>query len=48
MELVNGANASAAVRHSLKDVKGFTARLEVLPYDNDAAAHTGQLRAELS
>lgn len=27
--------------------EGFAARLDVLPYHNDAAAHTGQLRAEL-
>jgi tRNA(fMet)-specific endonuclease VapC len=47
MELVKGAEASAAVRHNIRDVEGFEARLEVLPCDNDAAAHTRQLRAEL-
>jgi tRNA(fMet)-specific endonuclease VapC len=47
MELVYGAEASAAVERNLRDVEGFAARLEVLPYDNEAAAHTGQLRAEL-
>ncbi len=47
MELIYGAEASAAVDRNLRDVEGFAARLEVLPYDNEAAAHTGQLRAEL-
>jgi tRNA(fMet)-specific endonuclease VapC len=47
VELIYGAEASAAVRRNLRDVEGFAARLEVLPYDNDAAVHTGQLRAEL-
>lgn len=47
MELIYGAEASAAVARNLRDIEGFAARLEVLPYDNDAAAHTGQLRAEL-
>lgn len=30
------------------EVAGFAARLEVLQYDQKAAAHTGLLRAELS
>ena len=47
MELIYEAEASAAVERNLRDVEGFAARLEVLPYDNEAAAHTGQLRAEL-
>lgn len=47
MELIYGAEASAAVERNLRDIEGFAARLEVLPYDNDAAVHTGQLRAEL-
>lgn len=47
MELIYGAEASAAVERNLRDIEGFAARLEVLPYDNDAAIHTGQLRAEL-
>ncbi|MDS1140532.1 PIN domain-containing protein [Pusillimonas sp. SM2304] len=28
-------------------IEGFAARLEVLKYDPEAAAHTGQIRAEL-
>ncbi len=47
MELIYGAEASAAVDRNLRDVEGFAARLEVLAYDDHAAAHTGQLRAEL-
>lgn len=47
MELMYGAEASAAVERNLRDIEGFAARLEVLAYDNNAAAHTGQLGAEL-
>ena len=47
MELIYGAEKSAAIARNLRDIEGFAARLEVLPYDNAAAAHTGQLRAEL-
>lgn len=47
MELIFGAEASVAVERNLRDVEGFAARLEVLPFDEQAAAHTGQLRAEL-
>lgn len=47
MELVHGAEASSAPERNLRVVEGFAARLEVLPYDMQAAAHTGQLRAEL-
>jgi tRNA(fMet)-specific endonuclease VapC len=47
MELFYGAEASAAVDRNLRDIEAFAARLEVLTYDSEAAAHTGQLRAEL-
>ncbi|WP_269751546.1 type II toxin-antitoxin system tRNA(fMet)-specific endonuclease VapC [Marinomonas profundi] len=47
MELIYGAEASAAVDRNLREIEGFAARLEVLPYGSDAATHTGQLRAEL-
>lgn len=47
MELIYGAEASAAVERSLRDIEGFAARLKILPYDTDAAIHAGQLRAEL-
>jgi tRNA(fMet)-specific endonuclease VapC len=48
MELVYGAEKSAAPERNLEVIEGFAARLEVLGYDNVAAAHSGQLRAELA
>ncbi|MBF6622154.1 MAG: tRNA(fMet)-specific endonuclease VapC [Pseudomonas stutzeri] len=48
MELIYGAEKSANPERNLADVEGFAARLEVLPYDTQAAAHSGQLRAELA
>jgi tRNA(fMet)-specific endonuclease VapC len=32
----------------MAQIEGFAARLEVMKYDEKAAAHTGQLRAELA
>lgn len=46
MELVYGAEKSAAPEKNLAVVESFTARLEVLSYDTFAAVHTGQIRAE--
>ncbi|WP_439850595.1 type II toxin-antitoxin system tRNA(fMet)-specific endonuclease VapC [Pseudomonas syringae] len=48
MELVYGAEKSSSPERNLAVVEGFAARLEVLPYDGDAAAHTGMIRAELA
>ena len=48
MELIYGAEKSSSPESNLAVVEGFSARLEVLPYDANAAAHTGQLRAELA
>lgn len=48
MELIYGAEKSAFPEKNLSVVEGFSARLEVLPYDEFAASHTGQLRAELA
>lgn len=48
MELIYGAEKSAAPERNLSVVEGFAARLEVLAYDQIAATHTGQLRAELA
>ncbi len=48
MELIYGAEKSANPERNLHSIEGFAARLEVLQYDADAAAHTGQLRAELA
>lgn len=48
MELIYGAEKSSSPSRNLADVEGFAARLEVLKYDQDAAAHTAQLRVELA
>ena len=48
MELIYGAEKSAAPEKNLNVVEGFSARLDVLDYDDEAAIHTGQLRAELA
>lgn len=48
MELIYGAEKSAMPEKNLSVVEGFAARLEVLDYDQVAASHTGQLRAELA
>ncbi|RMO83866.1 Ribonuclease VapC [Pseudomonas syringae pv. maculicola] len=48
MELVCGAEKSSSPERNLAVVEGFAARLELLPYDSDAAAHTGMIRAELA
>ncbi|WP_305825970.1 type II toxin-antitoxin system tRNA(fMet)-specific endonuclease VapC [Sphingobium sp. AP50] len=48
MELIYGAEKSANSERNLMVVEGFAARLEVLDYGREAAAHTGQLRAELA
>ena len=47
MELICGAERSAMPERNLSVIEGFAARLEVLNYDQAAASHTGQLRAEL-
>ncbi|TCR00583.1 tRNA(fMet)-specific endonuclease VapC [Neorhizobium sp. JUb45] len=48
MELICGAEKSASPERNLAVVEGFAARLEVLSYDEIAATHTGQLRAEVA
>jgi tRNA(fMet)-specific endonuclease VapC len=48
MELIYGAEKSASPTRNLRVIEGFSARLEVLPYDDNAAIHTGQIRAELA
>lgn len=48
MELVYGAEKSSQPERNLRDIDGLAARLEVLPYDQAAATHTGQIRAELA
>ena len=46
MELIFGAEKSAAPARNMAVVEGFAARLDVLDYDASAAAPSGQLRAE--
>ena len=46
-ELLYGAEKSTQTDHNLRNIEGFTARLEVLPFADKAAAHYGQIRAEL-
>lgn len=48
MELIYGAEKSAAPERNTRDVEAFAARLDVLDYDSDAAAHSGHLRSELA
>ena len=46
-ELVFGAEHSQQLKHNLTDIEAMIARLEVLPFDNKAAYHFGQIRAAL-
>ena len=47
-ELLYGVEKSARRTENLLAVEQFTARLEVLPFSPRAAAHFGQIRAELA
>lgn len=47
-ELIYGAEKSAQPQRNLADVEGMMARLEVLTFDESAAGHCGQIRAELA
>ena len=46
-ELMFGAEKSEQVAGNLKAVENFSARLPVLPFDETAAVHYGQIRASL-
>lgn len=46
-ELLYGAEKSARPAESRQTVERFAARLSVLPYDSNAAAHTADIRASL-
>jgi len=46
-ELLHGAAKSARPDHNRREVERFAARLEVLPFDADAAGHAADIRAEL-
>ncbi len=46
-ELLHGAAKSARPEDNRREVERFAARLDVLPFDADAAAHAADIRAEL-
>jgi tRNA(fMet)-specific endonuclease VapC len=46
-ELLYGAEKSADPPRVRREVENFAARLSVLPFDSDAAAHTAEIRADL-
>ena len=46
-ELLHGAAKSARPEHNRVEVERFAARLEVLPFDADAADHAADIRANL-
>lgn len=46
-ELLHGVEKSAAVERNLRQVEDFVSRLEVLDYTAKAAAHYGDIRADL-
>lgn len=46
-ELHSGAETSSRRAENLRAIANFMARLDVLPFGDKAAAHCGQVRAEL-
>ncbi len=46
-ELLHGVEKSSMVSQNLRNVEDFVSRLEVLTYDNAAASHYGDIRADL-
>lgn len=46
-ELVFGAEHSQQVEQNLADIEALVARLEILPFEDRAAYHFGQIRAAL-
>ena len=46
-ELLHGVEKSAMPDHNLRQVEDFITRLEVLAYGGKAAAHYGEIRADL-
>jgi tRNA(fMet)-specific endonuclease VapC len=47
MELLRGAAKSARPTHNRQEVERFAARLDVLPFDADAADHAADIRADV-
>lgn len=46
-ELLHGAAKSARVAENRREVERFASRLDVLPFDDDAAAHAADIRVTL-
>ena len=46
-ELLHGVEKSEKQEHNLRQVESFISRLNVLDYDEKAAAHYGEIRASL-
>ncbi len=46
-ELLHGVEKSTMPEKNLKNVEDFVSRLEVIHYDDNAAAHYGEIRADL-
>lgn len=46
-ELLHGVEKSDRPTENRREVDRLTARLEVLPFDDDAAAHSAEIRARL-
>ena len=46
-ELLYGAEKSRRAAENRREVERFAARLQVLPFDDDAAAHAAEIRASL-
>ena len=46
-ELLHGVEKSALPDHNLRQIEDFISRLEVLEYGGKAAAHCGEIRADL-
>jgi|SRR5437879_5227651 len=46
-ELLHGAAKSARPEQNRREVEGFAGRVDVLPFDVDAAAHAADIRADL-
>ena len=46
-ELFHGVEKSSMITKNLRKVEDFVSRLEVLPYENTAASHYGDMRTNL-
>jgi len=47
-ELIYGAEKSTQSARNLADIEALAARVDVVPFDSQAAIHFGQVRAELA